>query len=47
MLIDRDRDTRETVVHSGPEDGKYRAVHSHPFGATFEIANLGIKQYVR
>jgi hypothetical protein len=49
-----DRDTCETVVHSEPEDGKYRAVRSHPFGSTFEIANLGItleteilKQYVR
>ncbi|MDH6225893.1 Uma2 family endonuclease [Streptomyces sp. MJP52] len=49
-----DRDTCETVVHSEPEDGKYRAVRSHPFGATFEIADLGItleteilKQYVR
>jgi Uma2 family endonuclease len=49
-----DRDTCETVVHSEPEDGKYRAVRSHPFGSAFEIANLGItleteilKQYVR
>jgi Uma2 family endonuclease len=52
LLIDRD--TCETVVHSEPEDGKYRAVRSYPFGATFEIVGLGItleteilKQYVR
>jgi Uma2 family endonuclease len=52
LLIDRG--TCETVVHSEPEGGKYRAVRSHPFGDTFEIADLGItleteilKQYVR
>ncbi|WP_153457192.1 Uma2 family endonuclease [Streptomyces smaragdinus] len=52
LLIDRG--SCEAVVHSEPEDGKYRAVRSHPFGSTFEIADLGItlnteilKQYVR
>jgi hypothetical protein len=52
LLIDRD--TCESVVHSEPEDGKYRAVRSYPFGSTFEVDGLGItleteilKQYVR
>lgn len=52
LLIDRS--TCEAVIHSEPEDGKYRAVCSHPFGHTFELADLGIaletealKQYVR
>jgi Uma2 family endonuclease len=52
LLIDRD--TCETLAHSEPEDGKYRTIRSHPFGSTFEIADLGItleteilKQYVR
>lgn len=49
-----DRDTCESVVHSEPEGGKYRAVRSYPFGSTFEVDGLGItleteilKQYVR
>ncbi|WP_407566086.1 Uma2 family endonuclease [Streptomyces sp. 184] len=32
LLIDRT--TCETVIHSEPEDGEYRAVRSHPYGST-------------
>lgn len=52
LLIDRD--SCESVVHSEPEGGKYRTIHSYPFGAGFSLSGLGIdlatedlKRYVR
>ncbi|MEU6443947.1 Uma2 family endonuclease [Streptomyces sp. NPDC047046] len=52
LLIDRD--SCESVVHSEPEGGKYRTIHSYPFGADFSLPGLGIalatedlKRYVR
>ncbi|WP_435194051.1 Uma2 family endonuclease [Streptomyces sp. NRRL F-5630] len=52
LLIDRD--SRESVVHSEPEGGKYRTIHSYLLGADFSLPGLGIalatedlKRYVR
>ncbi|EDY45468.1 Uma2 family endonuclease [Streptomyces sp. SPB074] len=52
LLIDRD--SCESVVHSEPEGGKYRTIHSYPFGAGFSLPGLGIdlatedlRRYVR
>ncbi|MFJ9560098.1 Uma2 family endonuclease [Streptomyces fuscichromogenes] len=35
LLIDRDNDT--VVVHSEPEDGRYRQIASHPWGTPVEL----------
>lgn len=43
-----DRDSREVVVHSEPEGGKYRNLHSTPFGERVDLPGpVGVELHTR